>query len=58
MERKIIKTGDGSSTVEIQDMNVTYHSKYGTMQESMHVFIEAGFRYSLAAISRLRRLTF
>ncbi len=45
MDRRFIKTGDGSNTVAIQDMNVTYHSKHGAIQKSMHVFIKAGFRY-------------
>jgi tRNA U34 5-methylaminomethyl-2-thiouridine-forming methyltransferase MnmC len=45
MERRIIKTGDGSDTVIIPEMNVSYHSKHGAIQESMHVFIESGFRY-------------
>jgi tRNA U34 5-methylaminomethyl-2-thiouridine-forming methyltransferase MnmC len=45
MERQIIKTADGSDTVEIPELNVSYHSKHGAIQESMHVFIEAGFRY-------------
>ena len=45
MERSIIKTADGSDTVIIPELNVSYHSKHGAMQESMHVFIEAGFRY-------------
>ena len=45
MDRRIIETGDGSHTVAIPDMNVTYHSKHGAIQESMHVFIEAGLRY-------------
>lgn len=45
MERRIIKTADGSVTVTIPEMNVSYHSKHGAIRESMHVFIEAGFRY-------------
>jgi tRNA U34 5-methylaminomethyl-2-thiouridine-forming methyltransferase MnmC len=45
MERRIIKTADGSDTVEIPELNVSYHSKHGAIQESMHVFIESGFRY-------------
>lgn len=35
-------TADGSSTIAIPDMNVTYHSTHGAIQESMHVFIHAG----------------
>ena len=45
MVRLIIKTEDGSDTITIPEMNVCYHSKHGAIQESMHVFIEAGFRY-------------
>jgi tRNA U34 5-methylaminomethyl-2-thiouridine-forming methyltransferase MnmC len=48
MKREIIVTKDGSHTVEIPEMNVTYHSHHGAVQESMHVFIEAGLRYQLA----------
>ena len=47
MDRRIIKTADGSNTVAVPDMNVTYHSKHGAIQESMHVFIEAGLRYAI-----------
>ncbi len=42
MEKQIITTKDGSSSVLIPEMNVTYHSIYGAMQESKHVFICAG----------------
>lgn len=37
-------TSDGSVTVAIPELNVTYHSKHGAIQESRHVFIEAGLR--------------
>ena len=47
IERKIIITADGSHSVEIPDMQVAYHSKYGAIQESLHVFIEAGLRESV-----------
>lgn len=42
MERSIIITKDGSHTVSIPELNVTYHSHHGAIQESLHVFIEAG----------------
>ena len=45
--RTIITTTDGSHTVEIPELHVTYHSRHGAVQESMHVFIEAGLRYVL-----------
>lgn len=44
MQRRIIPTADGSPTVEIPDLGITYHSRHGAVQESMHVFIEAGLR--------------
>ncbi len=43
MKRDIIITKDGSHSVSIPEMNVTYHSTHGAIQESKHVFIEAGF---------------
>src|SRR5215217_7648739 len=43
--QRLIKTGDGSDTVSIPGMNVSYHSKHGAIQESMHVFVKAGFHY-------------
>ena len=46
MERKVIITKDGSHSISIPEMNVTYHSIHGAIQESKHVFIEAGFRYA------------
>jgi tRNA U34 5-methylaminomethyl-2-thiouridine-forming methyltransferase MnmC len=52
MERRIIKTADGSDTVFIPEMNVSYHSKHGAIEESMHVFIEAGFRYWSGRLER------
>ena len=42
MKREIIVTGDGSHSVRIPEMNVTYHSIHGAIQESRHVFIQAG----------------
>lgn len=47
MDRRIIETGDGSHTVSIPEINVTYRSKHGAIQESRHVFIEAGLHYIL-----------
>ncbi|HWB27032.1 MAG TPA: tRNA (5-methylaminomethyl-2-thiouridine)(34)-methyltransferase MnmD [Chitinophagaceae bacterium] len=42
MERKVQVTGDGSHTISIPAAGITYHSTHGAVQESMHVFIEAG----------------
>ncbi len=37
-------TADGSVTIAIPELKVTYHSKHGAIQESSHVFIEAGLK--------------
>jgi tRNA U34 5-methylaminomethyl-2-thiouridine-forming methyltransferase MnmC len=52
MERKIIMTKDGSASISIPEMDVTYHSVHGAVQESLHVFIEAGFLYLLSQSAR------
>lgn len=48
MERHIIPTADGSVTISIPASGLTYHSKHGAIQESMHVFIRAGLHYMLS----------
>lgn len=44
MKRRIIVTGDGSKTIQIEDWDEQYHSKHGAIQEAYHVFIEHGLR--------------
>lgn len=45
MQRNLIVTKDGSHSVAIPEWEVSYHSLYGALQESLHVFIESGLRY-------------
>lgn len=42
MKREIIKTLDGSTTIQLQEWNECYHSKHGAIQEAKHVFIKNG----------------
>ncbi|MEO7530331.1 MAG: tRNA (5-methylaminomethyl-2-thiouridine)(34)-methyltransferase MnmD [Sediminibacterium sp.] len=42
MHREIKLTADGSHTIFIPDINVSYHSHHGAIAESRHVYIEAG----------------
>ena len=44
MNRKIIKTADGSTTIHLEEWNEQYHSKHGAIQEAYHVFIKYGLR--------------
>lgn len=41
MNRKILKTLDGSTTIFVEDMNEPYHSTNGAIQESVHVFVKS-----------------
>jgi tRNA U34 5-methylaminomethyl-2-thiouridine-forming methyltransferase MnmC len=52
VKKEIIQTADGSHTVSIPDMNVTYHSVHGAIQESKHVFIEAGLYFASGRLVR------
>lgn len=42
---EIITTADGSHTLRNKQLNETYHSIHGAVQESMHVFIQQGLQY-------------
>lgn len=51
MKREIQITKDGSHTISIPQKHLTYHSVYGAVQESKHVFINAGLKYALSQFS-------
>jgi tRNA U34 5-methylaminomethyl-2-thiouridine-forming methyltransferase MnmC len=51
VQRQLIVTNDGSSSIAIPEMNVTYHSQHGAIRESMHVFIQAGLHYAWQQIN-------
>jgi len=42
VEREIIKTLDGSTTIHLKEWDECYHSKHGAIQEAKHVFIKNG----------------
>ena len=42
MEREIIQTLDGSTTIHLKKWDECYHSKHGAIQEAQHVFIKNG----------------
>lgn len=45
MRTEIIKTNDGSNSLYVPELNEHYHSIYGAVQESMHVYINNGFNF-------------
>jgi tRNA U34 5-methylaminomethyl-2-thiouridine-forming methyltransferase MnmC len=40
---ELITTKDGSHSLYRSDLNEKYHSEFGAIQESMHIFIQKGF---------------
>lgn len=45
---KIIVTEDGSHSVQVPELNETYHSVHGALTESRLVYIKNGFRYLIS----------
>ena len=46
-KRRLQLTGDGSHTIFLPELNETYHSTHGAIQESNHVFIAEGLQFYL-----------
>jgi tRNA U34 5-methylaminomethyl-2-thiouridine-forming methyltransferase MnmC len=42
MKKEVIVTGDGSKTIHMPELNESYHSTHGALQEAEHVFIKNG----------------
>ena len=49
----VFESRDGSSTLLSEKFGVTYHSKYGALQESRHVFIQEGLHYKCVGKKKL-----
>ena len=45
MQNKIITTEDGSHTIYVPALDEHYHSTHGAINESMHIYIEAGLKH-------------
>lgn len=56
MNRKVIRTADGSKTIELTELGETYHSRHGALVEARHVFIESGLLYWLNVHSTARSI--
>lgn len=46
MKRSIVLTKDGTNSVYCQSTGEHFHSIHGALQESMHVYVEAGLAFS------------
>ena len=49
--KQFLLTEDGSYTVAIPEMNVTYHNIHGALQESVHIYLQTGFLYVLPFVT-------
>ena len=45
MKRQLITTEDGSSSIYVEGLKENYHSQYGAVNESVHIFIESGLKH-------------
>ncbi len=57
-DNRIFETQDGSHSILSEEYGVSYHSRYGAVQESRHVFIEAGLHYKALTKKDLSILEF
>ena len=42
IKREVVKTNDGSMTIFLPDVQESYHSRHGAVQEALHVYIDKG----------------
>ncbi len=54
---KVIITRDGSHSLYVPHLDETYHSSYGAITESEHIFIQAGLDYFNRSHSGMKSLT-
>lgn len=50
MQREIVITGDGSTTIHLSEWDEQYHSKHGAIQEAYHVFIKHGLHHFISKL--------
>ncbi|MEY4894155.1 MAG: hypothetical protein RL751_967 [Bacteroidota bacterium] len=56
MKRELRLTADGSQTLYVPDLDETYHSMHGSVQEANHVFIQNGLAYMSTVSKQLNIL--
>lgn len=50
MQREIVITADGSTTIHLPEWGEQYHSKHGAIQEAYHVFIKHGLHHFISKL--------
>lgn len=57
MQREIVITADGSTTIHLPEWNEQYHSKHGAIQEAYHVFIKHGLYHYISKIDKTKTVS-
>jgi tRNA U34 5-methylaminomethyl-2-thiouridine-forming methyltransferase MnmC len=58
MNTELILTEDGSNTLYVSEIDECYHSSHGAIQESRHIFIEAGLKQNSKTEIRVLEIGF
>ncbi len=56
MQRKVITTADGSTTIHLVEWDEHYHSIHGAIQEANHVFIKHGLLFFMELFPEIKRI--
>lgn len=56
MEIELQTTADGSHTLFVPELNEHYHSTFGAIQESRHVFVKSGFQFLKPKLNEINLL--
>lgn len=54
MKKQLVQTADGSHSFFIPEMDEQYHSKYGSIAESQHIFIQNGLMHQAENKKKIR----
>lgn len=54
MKRELQVTADGSHTFQLSESEITFHSRFGAIQESEHVYIGAGLQPFIGKVEPIR----
>ncbi len=55
---RLLQTSDGSHTLYVPEIDETYHSTHGAIQESMHIFIDSALRQCVLNKVRILEIGF
>lgn len=58
MHSELLITSDGSHSLYVPEIDECYHSSYGAIQESRHIFIEAGLKKNAQNETRILEIGF